>query len=127
MAPLHVSIYGLENASAHSASARTRTCPALAGEAGGEEIFVRIVHLRGETTRCAAMHGEARLFQATRDRTVLWYGLLAAAIATGYVAYTGHVWEDYFITFRFSKNLVEGRGLVYNPGDRVHGFTSPIG
>src|SRR5262249_12296764 len=36
-------------------------------------------------------------------------------------------WEDYFITFRFSQNLVHGKGLVFNEGERVHGFTSPLG
>lgn len=31
--------------------------------------------------------------------------------------------DDGFIAFRFSKNLVEGHGLVYNPGERVEGYT----
>src|SRR5262249_10181414 len=44
-----------------------------------------------------------------------------------YVAYTGQIWEDYFITFRYSQNLCHGLGAVYNPGERVHGFTSPLG
>jgi hypothetical protein len=33
--------------------------------------------------------------------------------------------EDAYITFRYSKNLVDGLGAVYNPGERVMGFTSP--
>ncbi len=53
--------------------------------------------------------------------------ILSGIIPLIYVFYTGHIWEDYFITFKFSRNLVEGRGLVYNPGQRVHGFTSPLG
>jgi len=44
----------------------------------------------------------------------------------GVKLYTGHVWEDFLITYRFSENLVEGRGLVYQPGERVFGFTSPL-
>jgi hypothetical protein len=44
----------------------------------------------------------------------------------GYALYTGHVWEDFFITFRYSRNLALGNGLVFQPGERVHGFTSPI-
>jgi hypothetical protein len=40
--------------------------------------------------------------------------------------YTRFVWEDFLITFRFSENLAAGRGLVYNPGERVFGFTSPL-
>lgn len=41
--------------------------------------------------------------------------------------YTGHIWEDFFITFKHSRNLCEGHGLVFYPGERVHGFTSPLG
>jgi hypothetical protein len=51
----------------------------------------------------------------------------AFALALGYAVFTGHVWEDYLITFRHSRNLAEGNGLVFQPGERVHGFTSPIG
>lgn len=43
-----------------------------------------------------------------------------------YALITNHVWEDFFITFKFSKNLVDGHGLVYHPGEYVHGFTSVI-
>jgi hypothetical protein len=44
-----------------------------------------------------------------------------------FVLITGQVWEDYLITFRHSKNLADGNGLVFQPGERVHGFTSPLG
>lgn len=44
-----------------------------------------------------------------------------------YILYTEHIWEDFFITFKFSRNLCEGNGLVYWPGKKVHGFTSPLG
>src|SRR5262252_8620700 len=59
-----------------------------------------------------------------------WLALFAAvafAVPLLYALYTGHIWEDYFITFRHSQNLCEGHGLVYQPGERVHGFTSPLG
>ena len=39
---------------------------------------------------------------------------------------THQVWEDFLITFRFSRNAARGLGLVYNPGERVYGFTSPL-
>jgi hypothetical protein len=32
--------------------------------------------------------------------------------------------EDAYIAFRYARNLVEGNGLAYNPGERVMGFTS---
>jgi len=34
--------------------------------------------------------------------------------------------DDAYITFRYAHNLVEGRGLVYNPGERVLGTTTPL-
>lgn len=34
--------------------------------------------------------------------------------------------EDAFITLRYSENLIDGKGLVYNIGERVQGFSSPI-
>ncbi len=51
----------------------------------------------------------------------------AAAMSLLFALYTGHVWEDFYITFRSSKNLVAGQGLVFQPGERVHSFTSPLG
>jgi len=55
-------------------------------------------------------------------------GLAASLVAFGVAAkgFTGHVWEDFLITFRFSDNWVQGHGLVYQPGERVFGFTSPL-
>lgn len=32
--------------------------------------------------------------------------------------------EDSYITYRYAENLASGRGLAYNPGERVEGFTS---
>lgn len=48
------------------------------------------------------------------------------------VAYLAHVYvynyvcDDTFISMRYARNLAEGHGLVFNPGDRVEGFTSPL-
>lgn len=52
--------------------------------------------------------------------------VLACAVPLAYSFYTDHIWEDSFITLRHSENLLRGDGLVFNPGERVHGFTSPI-
>ncbi|MDA8137909.1 MAG: hypothetical protein M0036_04575 [Desulfobacteraceae bacterium] len=32
--------------------------------------------------------------------------------------------DDAYINFRYSENLVAGHGLVYNPGERVEGYTN---
>jgi hypothetical protein len=58
---------------------------------------------------------------------LLFVFFAALAVPTAYTLYTNHIWEDFFITFRHSQNLCEGKGLVYNEGERVHGFTSPLG
>jgi uncharacterized membrane protein len=34
--------------------------------------------------------------------------------------------EDAYITFRYARQLATGLGLVYNPGERVIGFSSPV-
>ncbi len=32
--------------------------------------------------------------------------------------------DDAFISFRYARNLTEGTGLVYNPGEYVEGITN---
>ncbi|MCF3648884.1 hypothetical protein [Synoicihabitans lomoniglobus] len=56
----------------------------------------------------------------------LCFGLVLL-LSLAWAGYTGHVWEDYFITYRASKNLAEGNGLVFQIGERLHTFTSPLG
>ena len=34
------------------------------------------------------------------------------------------VFDDAFISFRYARNLVAGHGLVFNPGERVEGYTN---
>ena len=34
--------------------------------------------------------------------------------------------DDAFITFRYSRNIVEGQGFVYNPGVQTLGTTTPL-
>lgn len=50
-----------------------------------------------------------------------WAGLAAAWL----VAVGGWAHDDFFITYRYAQNLAEGRGLVFNPGERVFGTTAP--
>lgn len=71
-----------------------------------------------------------RPFATARPAT--WRGArvafaLAFAAALAFALYTQHAWEDYWITYRASKNLATGHGLVFNVGDRLHTFTSPLG
>jgi hypothetical protein len=41
------------------------------------------------------------------------------------VVFWGCFAEDAFIVARYAANLVEGHGLVYNPGERINALTSP--
>jgi len=52
---------------------------------------------------------------------------LTCAVPLAFAVYTQHAWEDYYITFRTSRNLATGHGLVFNVGDNLHTFTSPLG
>jgi arabinofuranosyltransferase len=48
-------------------------------------------------------------------------GALLARLLTG-----PHPIDDAYITFRYARNLAEGLGLVYNPGEWVLGTTAPL-
>ena len=55
-------------------------------------------------------------------RLALWLVLLGFAallLAQGVCTQ-----EDAFISFRYARNLVDGHGLVFNPGERVEGYTN---
>lgn len=58
-----------------------------------------------------------------RDRLLF---LLVLFVPVLYTLFTSHVWEDFFITFRCSTNWIDGHGFVYNPGERVQAFSSPL-
>ena len=63
----------------------------------------------------------------TNPRRLLWVGAILVVLVTmAYSLFTDHAWEDYYITYRPSKNLATGNGLVYQLGERVHTFTSPL-
>ncbi len=38
----------------------------------------------------------------------------------------GHAWgaDDAYISYRYAENLVNGHGLVFNPGEKVEGYTN---
>ncbi len=55
--------------------------------------------------------------------------ILAALVALAIIARAlpgPRTIDDAFITFRYSRNLVEGEGFVYNPGVRTLGTTTPL-
>src|SRR5262245_41630732 len=53
----------------------------------------------------------------------------AALLVAGRVAlslYLPFAAEDAYITFRYARNFASGFGLVFNPGEHVFGFSSPL-
>lgn len=59
----------------------------------------------------------------TRDR--LWiFGASLLVLGVLVLFNLGHTVDDAFISFRYAENLVRGRGLVFNPGERVEGYTN---
>jgi hypothetical protein len=64
------------------------------------------------------------------ERKVRTEGLLVAGlVALALLARLGpgeRTVDDAYVTFRYAHNLVEGRGFVYNPGERVLGTTTPL-
>ncbi|MCD6386623.1 hypothetical protein J7M23_12715 [Candidatus Sumerlaeota bacterium] len=55
----------------------------------------------------------------------LFLGILFLAIfITNCLAYWKYINDDAYITFRYSRNLIEGRGPVYNVGEHVEGYTN---
>lgn len=61
-------------------------------------------------------------------RTARWLRLAVTGALAAYAVRAGYelmwVGDDAFISFRYARNLIEGHGLVYNPGERVEGYTN---
>jgi arabinofuranosyltransferase len=60
----------------------------------------------------------------TPRKTVILMAVAVAIFAVNTIRYSGHQIDDSFISFRYARNLVEGEGLVFNPGERVEGYTN---
>ncbi len=56
-------------------------------------------------------------------RSVL-VALVCATIYLVHALFTNRVVDDCYITFRYVRNWVEGNGPVFNPGERVEGYTN---
>ena len=49
---------------------------------------------------------------------------LAILVGCGWALKLDYHADDAFISYRYARNLATGRGLVYNPGERVEGYTN---
>ena len=62
-------------------------------------------------------------------RTRVLLILLAMAVVGirwAFLALTGVTFEDSLISLRYAENLAAGLGMVYNPGERVFGASTPL-
>lgn len=50
--------------------------------------------------------------------------LVVAALLLVQASYGLCTQDDAYISFRYAQNLVDGHGLVFNPGERVEGYTN---
>ena len=62
-------------------------------------------------------HTRKRIYLSLILLIIVLFGTLAS------IFYTYTV-DDAFITFRYARNLVAGLGPVFNPGERVEGYTT---
>src|ERR1700730_17613059 len=53
-----------------------------------------------------------------------WGAWIAEATAIA-ARFAGRAADDIYITYRYAYNLASGRGLVFNPGERVFGVSDP--
>src|SRR5438067_12915207 len=58
--------------------------------------------------------------------TTLAIFLGVVAVRLAYFGLTQITYEDSLITLRYAQNLASGHGLVYNPGERLFGASTPL-
>jgi arabinofuranosyltransferase len=83
---------------------------------------------QGDGAAQGGISPDERRLTSTLDR---WFdGRWRAAEAGLYVLAAIAAWivrfvqDDAFITYRYARNLARGEGLVFNPGERVEGYTN---
>ena len=94
---------------------------------GGRLIYMEKAYLWNNllaTLRQALIHILSRCVATRRGRvihllSVPWLVLLAWLTSVAWF-----LTDDAFISFRYVRNLLEGHGLVFNPGEYVEGYTN---
>jgi hypothetical protein len=67
-----------------------------------------------------------RLFHLASSSRVWIWGYLLVVWGIIFIVRREWVYDDPFITYRYASNLLNGLGLVYNPGERVLSTTTPF-
>jgi len=63
---------------------------------------------------------------SVKPHHIRWLALLSVVAVFVWHNSTTQPWtlDDAYISFRYAENLVAGHGLVFNPGERVEGYTN---
>ncbi|MEL6181199.1 MAG: hypothetical protein AAFS10_19740, partial [Myxococcota bacterium] len=75
-----------------------------------------------------AHNGDSERESQQQPGAVVWglAGLVVALVVAQSVFYGPRTVDDLFISLRYAAHLVEGYGLVFNPGERVEGYSNPL-
>src|SRR5262249_36969328 len=70
----------------------------------------------------------ASILTKTRPSRSPWTSFACAAIAAVHALTFLRVGplDDDYIVYRYARSLAEGRGLVFNVGERIEGFSTPL-
>ena len=77
--------------------------------------------MEGELSRPLRGHLSRRRVWGLAILFVLWVSVVTLLV----FKLAGQTADDFFITYRYSQNLLAGNGFVFNPGERVFGTTAP--
>lgn len=64
-----------------------------------------------------------KILEFYRRRFIIIF-LLIVLVLTCLAWHNRFIWDDPFISFRYAYNLVHGKGLVWNEGERIEGYTN---
>jgi len=62
----------------------------------------------------------------TQNADLLFLAFLTLLTLTTGLSLDGSSVDDAYITYRYARNISEGKGFVYNPGEAVLGTTTPL-
>lgn len=85
--------------------------------------WTRHTYLSAELVAALGSLYDPAMDLAWRNRVNL-VGVIVVAVAAAMAVRYAWICDDAFISFRYARHLVEGHGLVFNPGERVEGMTN---
>ena len=59
-----------------------------------------------------------------RTRNLILFAVVALVLAVNMWLHFGSIIDDAFISFRYAEHFAAGKGLVFNPGERVEGYSN---